>query len=180
MQLRPLMLALDTHVTFCFVDAPSASIGPQDPTIPDEVPTYEWYGVPGDFAHGWMREGEPADLDAATRALNVDGPYDGVIGFSQGAHVAGCVDARWAVLFSAVTPPNGRTPRRWDRPTFHAYDPAEEYAHMCKQVVDDAAPPTATTTRTHAAGHNVPHDSASVEAVVAFVRAQLSAPPVLN
>ena len=88
-----------------FVDAPCRSLGPQDPTIPNEVPTYEWYGVEGSFEDGWKAEAKPSDLDAALQALAAAGPYDGVIGFSQGGFVAGCVDAPWAVLLSAVTPP---------------------------------------------------------------------------
>ena len=44
---------------------------------------------------------------------------------------------------------------------------------MCRQVARDAAPAAMSTTLTHTAGHHVPHDAPSVQAVVAFVRAQL-------
>ena len=173
-QLRWLLSAFHDAAEFIFADAQTLSTGAQDPTIPDSVATYEWYGVPGDFASGWKSEADLRALNAAVDALQANGPYDGVIGFSQGSFVATCVDARWAILFSAITAPPGREMKRSTRPTLHAFDEREAFAHMCRQVVCDAAPPGATQTLTHSAGHQVPHDPPNVQAVVEFVRQHLA------
>ena len=44
-------------------------------------------------------------FDSALASLQADGPYDGVIRFSQGGEVAELIDARWVVCFSAVAAP---------------------------------------------------------------------------
>jgi acyl carrier protein len=177
LQMRQYASALGDSAEFVFVEAPTRSTGPQDPTIPDEVPTFEWYGVVGgSYEKGWLHEPQPEVLDEGLRAINAQGPYDGAIGFSQGGAIASMIDARWAVLFSTITPPPGRT-RKWGRPTLHVFDQAEEYVLLCDEMAAQAreTAPDATEVANHKAGHNVPQDTASVEAVVRFCRAQLEA-----
>ena len=175
LQLRPYAEALGGAAELVFVDAPLRATGPNDPTIPKEVPTFEWYGEPGaSFEEGWKREPQAAALDEALREIAASGPYDGVIGFSQGGAVASLVDARWSVFFSTITPPPRRSPRR-GRPTLHVFDHAEDHVALCEEMAAAAAgsAPSTTGRVAHAAGHNVPQDAASVEAVLQFVRAQL-------
>ena len=177
LQMRQYVSALGDVADFVFVEAPTRSTGPQDPTIPDEVPTFEWYGVVGgSYEEGWLHEPQPEVLDEGLRAIAAQGPYDGAIGFSQGGAIASMIDARWAVLFSTITPPPDRT-RKWGRPTLHVFDQAEEYVLLCDEMAAQAtkAAPEATEVTNHKAGHNVPQDAASVEAVVSFCRAQLEA-----
>ena len=173
--MRPYVSAMSQTADFVFVAAPTRSSGPQDPSIPDEVPTFEWYGADGgSFETGWLDEERPAVLDDGLRAIAAQGPYDGVIGFSQGGAVASLSDATWAVFFSSITPPPQRS-RKWGRPSLHVFDESEEYVGQCEEMAAEAAAaaPEATRVVRHSAGHNVPQDAASVNAVVEFVRAQL-------
>lgn len=177
LQMRPYVSAIGTDADFVFAQAHTRSTGPQDPTIPDEVPTFEWYGVVGgSYEEGWLREPQKDVLDTGLDAIAAQGAFDGVIGFSQGGAIASLVDARWGVFFSTITPPPERT-CKWGRPTLHIFDKAEEYVQLCEEMAGQAATaaPEATQVVTHQAGHNVPQDAASVEAVVKFVRAQMKA-----
>ena len=177
LQMHPYVSALGDEVDFVFAQAPTRSTGPPDPTIPDELPTFEWYGVVGgSYDEGWLHEPQPQVLDEGLRAIAAQTPYEGVIGFSQGGAVASMVDAHWAVFFSTITPPPGRV-RKWGRPTLHVFDRAEEYVPLCEEMAAQAsdASPEATEVIHHKAGHHVPQDAASVDAVVRFCRVQLDA-----
>ena len=176
--MRPYVSAIGADAEFVFAQAHTRSTGPQDPTIPDEVPTFEWYGVVGgSYEEGWLREPQKDVLDAGLGAIDTGlGAFDGVIGFSQGGAIASLVDARWGVFFSTITPPPERT-CKWGRPTLHFFDKTEDYVQLCEEMAGQAAKvaPEATQVVAHKAGHNVPQDAASVEAVVKFVRAQMEA-----
>ena len=133
------------------------------------------HGVGGRLAESHAGCGaKVAPLDEALGIIAARGPFDGVIGFSQGGAVACMVDAPWVVFFSTITTPPERT-QRWGRPTLHVFDAAEEYVALCEEMVASAAraAPDATGRVAHDAGHNVPQDPASVKAVVKFVRGQL-------
>ena len=68
LQLRPYAKALGDAVELVGMDAPLHATGPADPTIPEELPTYEWYGEEGgSFEAGWKREPQPRALDEALR-----------------------------------------------------------------------------------------------------------------
>ena len=179
LQLRPYKEALGGVAELVFIDAPQLSTGPQDPSIPDEVQTFEWYGERGSsFEEGWKREQQAADstLDEVLRSIAARGPFDGVIGFSQGGAVASSVDARWGVFFSTITPPPAYPRVLWGRPTFHVFDHSEEYVELCEEMLASAAQaaPDITGKVMHGAGHNVPQDAASIESVAQFMRAQLA------
>ena len=55
------------------------------------------YGTAGgSYEEGWLHNPQPSALDAGLRAIAAGGPYDGVIGFSQGGAIASLVEASWA------------------------------------------------------------------------------------
>ena len=171
-QLAPLLTAFGNSFEFVFVDAPAPASGPMAPGAPEGVPGYEWWGVPGGpFESAWTGGFERAE--PALAALEARGPYDGAIGFSQGAAVAAMLDVRWLVCFSAVAPPprapsaGDGAPRPWRprrdgrQPSFHCYDLSEEVAAQCEHV--QRAFEREPVAVHHSEGHRIPK-AASVAA----------------
>ena len=100
-QLRALGAALGGAVELVVRDAPTPATGPADPAIPVELQTHEWYGeAGGPFERAWLRCPDRAALDATVAALDAEGPWEGVLGFSQGGAVARLVQARWHSIYS--------------------------------------------------------------------------------
>merc|ERR1712137_1391414 len=87
----------------------------------------------------------------------------GLVGFSQGAAMAALVECDWVALFSPVKAP-GLNQRFI--PSFHCYDPNEEFASQCVDVFDLF---TDKEVHTHCAGHTIPSDKALVACFAAFV-----------
>lgn len=89
--------------------------------------------------------------------------------------MATLVRARWRVLFSAITPPPASRvdPAEAARPSLHVFDPKEEHAALCTEVLAGCSLEGAAEAEKHAAGHAVPRDAATVERVVSFIRSQL-------
>ncbi|GAB4813758.1 hypothetical protein N2152v2_000804 [Parachlorella kessleri] len=74
-----------------FADAPNPASGP----IPADVapyfegPYYEWWNAHKDEAgEGWLYEGYEKTITLLQDVVRLHGPFDGVMGFSQGAAVA--------------------------------------------------------------------------------------------
>ncbi|CAK0892769.1 unnamed protein product [Prorocentrum cordatum] len=163
----PYVSAAAGLVEWIFVNSPRRATGPADPKVPIEE-AYEWWGqCGGSFETGWMGpafDGIDETLPMVKRMAPV-----GVVGFSQGAAVASLVDCAWVALFSAVVPPGLH-----DRatPSFHCYDPAEEYAEQMEEV---AVRFSSKEVCTHHAGHSIPKDDELVRRFAAFVTAACAA-----
>ena len=82
-----------------------------------------------------------------------------------------------------MLPPDGQPPVRPGRPALHVYDPHEPHAHLCVALRDALADAArqgrdgGSRVLAHDRGHAVPTDAAAVEAVVAFIRAQIDGAP---
>ncbi|KAL4854860.1 NADPH-dependent aldo-keto reductase [Chlorella vulgaris] len=82
--------ALDDLIELTFIDAPNAASGP----IPDDVspffagPYYEWWNAQRDEQGKWTYEGWQRAVAAIEEALRQHGPFDGLMGFSQGGAMA--------------------------------------------------------------------------------------------
>lgn len=117
------------NVSAVVVNAPWVAKGPPDEGIalfyPDE-PYYEWYDG--------LREGVPVEpsvveksLQRLVEHLEKFGPYDGILGFSQGGSVATMLakiqqneNKNWfkfMILIGAVEPPENCSPKVYDFPT---------------------------------------------------------------
>jgi acyl carrier protein len=161
LQLGPLLNGLPLDLVF--VNATRPSTGAHDERIPASTATFEWWGVadePYDVA--WRKTD---GMEETERALP-EGPFDGVIGFSQGAALACLVPSKWCVCFSAVKPPRGFT----SRPSLHVYDPQEQVADECVAVAKAFDAPL---TILHDEGHVVAKSAQVREQLHAFLQAQL-------
>ena len=101
---KHLQKSLPTHtLTFVYPTGP-IKLNPDDipfKTSPDTTPTDPSTSTPEISAHAWWRRSTTAEppvylgldtgLESIARILSTDGPFDGVIGFSQGAACAAIV-----------------------------------------------------------------------------------------
>ncbi|KAG7668897.1 hypothetical protein Ndes2526B_g00612 [Nannochloris sp. 'desiccata'] len=86
-----LLQALDDLIELVFVDAPNPASGP----VPDDVspffdpPYFEWWNAHRDpTTDAWSYENASVSLAFLNDILKLHGPFDGVMGFSQGAATA--------------------------------------------------------------------------------------------
>jgi len=151
-------------VEWLFVNASRRASGPAAPKIPTSE-AYEWWGQQdGPYETGWMA---PHFSGLKETLPLVDGLAPvGVVGFSQGAAVAAIARCAWVVLFSAVVPPGLQ---RRPAPSFHCFDPAEDFASQC---VDVASHFSNKEVHHHGSGHSIPKDEALVKRFAEFITAQ--------
>jgi len=165
LQLAPFISAFGS-VEWVFVNAPRKASGPADPKIPVKE-AFEWWGQQdGPYETGWMAPhfgGLEETLPSVARLRPV-----GAVGFSQGAAVASLIECKWVALFSAVLPPGLRT--RTD-PSFHCFDPAEDFASQCTDVCERFS---TKEVHHHNHGHNIPRDEGLIGHFVDFVSKQLA------
>jgi predicted esterase len=87
-QCRDVVRLLGGRAEFVFVDAPHAARGKAEPIVeqlfPGE-PLFEWWNKNDETG---AYEGLGATIDSVERACAERGPFDGVLGFSQGACLA--------------------------------------------------------------------------------------------
>ncbi|EEH59203.1 uncharacterized protein MICPUCDRAFT_56871 [Micromonas pusilla CCMP1545] len=91
---------LGDQCEFVCVDAPHPASGeiPRDVARAFEGPYYEWWDASRDDRDGSLRYvGDDASVAFVERVAREDGPFDGVVGFSQGATFAGLLAAIGAV-----------------------------------------------------------------------------------
>ena len=162
---------LHSRFEFVFAEAPRAATGANEPGVPPELRTHEWWGEPNvPYDEAWKRGYD--GFDQALAQLIAQGPYDGALGFSQGAAVSALVPSRWYVGFSAVEPPPGHeAPARASGRTLHVFDPAEDHAAQCLALrARFAAPETCA----HAAKHTLPSEPAAITHFRRFLRERLA------
>jgi len=158
--LAPFVSAIGS-VEWVFMNSPRKATGPADPKIVQSS-AHEWWGCEGgDFETGWMAphfDGLEESLAAVTSLAPM-----GVVGFSQGGGLAALVECSWIALFSAIEPAGLK---QRSIPSFHTYDPQEEYVSQCIGV---AASFQTKEVHEHHSGHNIPSSREIVERFVAFV-----------
>ena len=176
--LAPLADALGPSVVFDFMDAPHELGSATDRAW--------WLLPPGERSFtAPAYEGDEDAIEAISAAWRERGPYDGVLGFSQGAMLAAIITARgaldqgpaprFALMFGSATPkPYEKLlaalgEQGCSVPTLHSISAVDRMnpPEMGEWVAGCFAP-SAELLR-HDAGHVVPRDAASVETVRAFV-----------
>jgi aryl carrier-like protein len=153
MSLAPFVSATG-FVDWIFINSPRQATGPADPKIPDSD-AYEWWGEEGGtFETGWMGP-TYGGASETLRAVRDISPV-GLLGFSQGGAVAmlsASESTRWMALFSSVVPPPTLSLPPQQMPSFHSYDPSEEFVHQC---IDVAKHFSDKQVHEHNFGHNIP------------------------
>ena len=176
--LAPLVDALGPSVVFDIVDAPH-ELGPSTSRA-------WWLLPPGERRFtAPTYEGDEVAIEAISAAWRERGPYDGVLGFSQGAMLAAIITARgaldqgplprFALMFGAATPKPyepllaALSEQGCAVPTLHSVSASDRInpATMGEWVAGCFAP--SAEVLHHDAAHAVPQDAASVETVRAFV-----------
>lgn len=77
-------------VHFYPLDAPHPAVGPPESIVQKvfEGPFYEWWNAVEDPPGVWTYNGWEKTLGAVTEYVQSNGPFDGILGFSQGAALA--------------------------------------------------------------------------------------------
>merc|ERR1712166_296327 len=162
-QLAPVLSAMGGQCVCEYAQAPHKATGPADPAIPAEFDLYEWWGE-------WQDDSD-------------HGPFDGIVGFSQGAAMAALVlsqqdlsdvnNFKFGLMFSGVKMPgvDESIAEGIRAPTLHVYDKSEEYvAEM--EGLHRSFESSSTSKIYHSEGHNIPKDAAACGAVATFCRDQ--------
>eukprot|EP01063_Lacrimia_lanifica_P039385 TRINITY_DN863_c0_g1_i1.p1 TRINITY_DN863_c0_g1~~TRINITY_DN863_c0_g1_i1.p1 ORF type:complete len:3361 (+),score=1140.56 TRINITY_DN863_c0_g1_i1:103-10185(+) len=182
-KLRPLVE--DGSVELVLANAPHAARGKGDPNIPESEKTYEWWWFDGcrGYDEGFHLERCEGlhDSIAFLAALEGEhGPFDGVVGFSQGAGMAHLAAqygiGRFLVLFSPVfsydvnLPPgraDGAAAAVAALPALHLFDPSESYRRHCQHAVDSFTSPVL---HHHDQGHDMTLSTDVLSALKAFLQ----------
>lgn len=149
------------------------------------APYYTWAALSPDNGS--------VDFDSAKEALNFvleiveeEGPFDGIMGFSQGATLALALLLRYAIInpldppyaickfaifFSAVEmkEETGHWEGRLDIPTLHVFDKTDSLAATEAIVAKHCEPGTAKVI-SHERGHEIPRDSITVNTILAAIQ----------
>eukprot|EP01064_Diplonema_japonicum_P019510 TRINITY_DN2823_c4_g1_i1.p1 TRINITY_DN2823_c4_g1~~TRINITY_DN2823_c4_g1_i1.p1 ORF type:complete len:3100 (+),score=589.73 TRINITY_DN2823_c4_g1_i1:37-9300(+) len=165
-----------------FIDAPQIGKGPGDPDVPEEIDSYEWWSCPSkeqsgvrSFSDGWDgtdKEGLDESEQLLSLLASTHGPFDGVLGFSQGAamasHILTASLASWGVLFSTIAPHTPPTPS----PTLHVFDPNEPLGESCLATYHACQQLNQRNTKKieHVGGHGIPQTGGLMENVAEWVR----------
>lgn len=200
---RQLQLARFAHqfpaVELHFLDAPHAASGAPDPLVTrlmPEGPFFEWWDRRDDAAGGGgcTYHGLDATLEHVAACCRAHGPFDGVLGFSQGAICAGVLLAvahaaeaerappgldrfRFAILYSGMRARDPAVLGLYDQPlrvpTVHLWGDREDpaFAAECAKLAGAFQDPLVLS---HPRGHVVPAlDEDQRAAVQAFLDRQL-------
>lgn len=152
-------------VDWLFINAPRKARGRGDPNIPEDMEVFEWYGQEdGPYETGWKNT-YPGGLESTLPTIKALNPL-GIVGFSQGGAMAALVECSWMALFSPMVPPGMKV---IETPTFHAYDPNEEYVSECLEMLECC--PNKEVHK-HSEGHEVPQGIEIVKAFASWVAKQ--------
>jgi NADPH:quinone reductase-like Zn-dependent oxidoreductase/aryl carrier-like protein len=160
----PIVSALGS-VDWLFLNAPIPARGPGDPNIPGDMEVFEWYGKDGgSYETGWMNP-HTDGIDKSLAVVKALAPV-GIVGFSQGGALAALLECAWVALFSPVVPPGVK---QRDTPSFHAYDPNEEFVSHCHDMMTFFSN---KEVHTHSEGHNMPQSDTVVQAFASWAARQ--------
>jgi len=208
LQMQPVLAALRAEAKLdcecTFVQAPHKARGPGDPNIPEAMELYEWYGEWGDdsnkeYIEAWRgprNDGVEESLTYLQQIIQQQGPFHGVVGFSQGAAMAGLLLAQQdaqskpasafafelAVLFSGVGMPSPLVGqllegRQIAVPSMHVYDTGEDFVEEMV-LLRDSFQATHERGNTldivhHSEGHVIPKDTHVCGQIAAFIANQV-------
>jgi pimeloyl-ACP methyl ester carboxylesterase len=133
-------------------NGPHAATGPAEGAEDlDDDDSYGWWLYDGDG-----HDSKPIGLEQSVKFLMELGPFDGIVGFSQGgamaALMAGRLGAKWALLFSPVYVPGSAAQCKC--PTLVAYDTQDQVFGATKKLLTQI--PTTSTHLNHGHGHRLP------------------------
>jgi len=149
-----------TDADYVFVTAPHSAVGEPDPGIamfyPDR-PYFEWY---------LQENGSTIDesIDWLLSYINENGPFDGILGFSQGASMVTrllrvTVETRpfkFAILIGGVVSKmNDTSDDKICFPSLHLYGSADPLYESCKNL-EKFYDENQRTSMEHNEGHNIP------------------------
>lgn len=188
MQLGQLATRLENeqHLELHFTDGPIETEGQEDMRAMFPGPYYSWVSMSPDR--------KLVDSESAKQALNYvqdiiaeDGPFDGIVGFSEGAAIALALLLRhatenpldpphaickWAILFSCVGIDRELNKLEDDGllniPSLQILDPSDSLLGAGGTNV--ASEPGLAKTIFHGRGHDIPRDSSMVNTIVAAVQ----------
>ena len=188
-QLAPVLSAMGGQCVCEYAQAPHKATGPADPAIPAEFDLYEWWGEWQDdsdqgYLEAWQGphyDGLQESISWLNRYIAQHGPFDGIVGFSQGAAMAALLlshqevsdvnNFKFGLMFSGVKMPgvDESIAEGIRVPTLHVYDQSEEYlAEM--EGLHRSFESSSTSKIYHSEGHNIPKDAAACGAVASFVK----------
>ncbi|KAG6548641.1 hypothetical protein Mapa_009795 [Marchantia paleacea] len=188
--------AIHDLIDFTFLDGPTPAQGESDVQHIYEGPYFEWMQSNKDYTEFYnYRESIAFVIDYVEK----NGPFDGLLGFSQGATLAGCIVAlqrrKWDILgksaadlppirfFIAISGANLRDPgindvylgTPMDVPTLHLIGAKDFMCEPSTQFLQFWKDPV---TIKHPQGHTVPRlDEAAVTTFVTFLKQVQTAQP---
>jgi len=190
-QLAPVLSFVCSQCVCEYVQAPHKATGPADPAIPAEFDLFEWWGEWEEKSdHGYLEawrgpcyDGLQESLAWLTKYITEHGPFDGIVGFSQGAAMAALVLAqqqalgvnnfKFGIMFSGVAMPciAGSIFKQIQIPTLHVYDQSEEFVSEMEGL-HNACEVSSTQRIFHSEGHNIPKAADCCQQVVSFMKDQ--------
>ncbi|EGZ29989.1 hypothetical protein PHYSODRAFT_310097 [Phytophthora sojae] len=177
-QTRALCRVMAPYAEFVFATAPFEVRGPSDEIIErlyqDHAPFYEWGHInklePEGSDNGWYHQyvGFDRVVEHIDKQIQDHGPFDAVIGFSQGAQRALCLicsgtRVRDVGLRPLFEHPDGR-PNRVPIPSIHLIGKKDQHYNTCREHADlyaDDAPGSTLSKFVfeHEGGHRFPSEA---------------------
>lgn len=186
--------ALADLIDLTFIDAPNPASGP----IPDDVapffsgPYYEWWNADRDEQGRWQYAGWQRSVAQIEDALRLHGPFDGLMGFSQGGAMASLAigmqrsgfafksipPLRFCVCFAGIRVRDPQLERFYTPlkqvPSLHIIGDRDPVKRLTNLLIECFERPVVVG---HARGHVIPAlPPADLERVRAFLRAQQQEP----
>ena len=182
---------LKKYVEFCFLSAPHVIPEPQNLSRPEAEQERGWWFSKPDRSYYALEKtgcclGFEASVETVRKAFEDDGPFDGVLGFSQGAAFVpilgvmrqkepdGPIQFRFAILvaaFKSLVSPHSdyySTSSPLDVPSFHVIGATD--AVIPAQVSEElAASCTDATVYRHDGGHYIPASGQLKAALAEFL-----------
>ncbi|KAL4421601.1 hypothetical protein ABPG75_010892 [Micractinium tetrahymenae] len=181
---------LEDLLDLVFVDAPNAASGP----IPDDVspffagPYFEWWNANRDESGRWTYAGWQRAVAQVEDAMRLHGPFDGVMGFSQGGAMASLVvgmqrsgfalkglpQLRFIIAFAGIRVRDPQLERFYaamqPAPSLHIIGDRDPVKPLTNLLIESFDRPVVVT---HARGHVIPAlPPADLQRVRAFLQTQ--------
>eukprot|EP01041_Mallomonas_annulata_P009532 gene9532-19825_t len=159
--LQTYALREELDIDCVFIDAPHEATGPPDALIKTYFPNesyYEWHGDRNTCTQSVIDDSTEFILQKYIEL----GPFDGILGFSQGAEMASRValkldktKIKCLILFSGVVPTNIEAKEIISIPSLHIISPQDHLYEENKRLEDMYSLLTRTTL-VHCEGHKIP------------------------